>query len=153
MQTLFLLKRGTILFWALWFFFAWLTNVFSFLKHIDWLPITWAFASSNFALVESVLAIYQLPHLSADVLFLGVLGLEALITLLFLIAFFTFKNRHPLPLSWVNRAFTLSAALWALFLVTEEIFIAYMYEQTHLLLFVAQLICLMMISLLPHEKK
>lgn len=148
-QTLHLLKRGILLFWALWFSCAWLSNVFDFLKHLEWVSVYWAFVSGNFTFVQNVLSIYKLPPLVAQILFIGVLLWEGIIAFCFWKAFVRFKN--PINLQWVNRAFMLSTGLWAAFLVTEEIFIAYLYEQPHLLLFLAQLICLLVIHTLPMQ--
>lgn len=149
MQTLHTLKRGILLFWALWFSCAWLSNLFDFLKHFEWISVYWVFVSGNFTFVQNVLSIYKLPPIVAEGLFVGVLLWEGIIAFCFWKAFFTYKNL--INLQWVNRAFLFSAALWATFLVTEEIFIAYLYEQTHLLLFLAQLICLWVIHALPMQ--
>lgn len=151
-NSVYLLKRGTLLFWAMWFSCAWLSNFFDLLKHAEWISPYWTFVSGNFTFVQNVLSIYKLPTVVAEILFVGVLFLEGLIALFFWKAFLTFSPGQPARLIWVNRAFTLSAGLWAAFLVTEEIFIAYLYEQSHLLLFLAQLICLMMIHAIPHEE-
>lgn len=147
MNTLHVLKRGILLFWALWFSCAWLSNFFDLLKHLEWISVYWTFVSGNMTFVQNVLSIYKLPPIVALVLFMGVLLWEGLIVIFFWTAFCRF--RASADLTWVNRAFLWSAALWAAFLVTEEIFIAYLYEQTHLLLFLAQLICLGVIHALP----
>ena len=49
----------------------------------------------------------------------------------------------------VYRAFTTSLLLWGAFLVADEVCIAYPLESTHLRLFVAHLVTLMAIDLLP----
>jgi hypothetical protein len=51
----------------------------------------------------------------------------------------------------VYAAFTASLALWGAFLLADEVFIAYAVAGTHLRLFVAQLVTLLVIELLPGE--
>ena len=51
----------------------------------------------------------------------------------------------------VYSAFTAALLLWAAFLVSDELFIAYALEATHLRLFLAFLVTLLAIVLLPDE--
>jgi hypothetical protein len=44
-----------------------------------------------------------------------------------------------------------SLGLWAAFLVADEVFIAYPVEATHLRLFIAQLVTLLAVEVLPEE--
>jgi hypothetical protein len=48
-------------------------------------------------------------------------------------------------------AFTASLLLWAAFLVADEVFVAYAVAGTHLRLFVAHLLTLLVIELLREE--
>lgn len=140
------LKGGVILFWAVWFSIAFSSNLCDFLKAFNLLPPSWLFASHNYALIQGVVSIYHLPIDIVTFMFVGILGLEFVICLCFWIALFSYRN----GLGWVNKAFTLGVSLWALFLISEEIFIAYQFETGHLILFIAQLVSLIAIHyLLP----
>jgi hypothetical protein len=48
-----------------------------------------------------------------------------------------------------TAAFVVALALWSAFAIADEVFIAYDVEATHLRLFVAQLVSLLAIYLLP----
>ncbi len=48
-----------------------------------------------------------------------------------------------------DAAFVVTLALWGAFVLAEEIFLAYVVEATHLRLFIAQLVTLLVIHLLP----
>ena len=48
-------------------------------------------------------------------------------------------------------AFTASLLLWSAFLIADEVFIAYPLEAPHLRLFVAHLVTLLAIDLLPES--
>jgi hypothetical protein len=146
------LKLGILLFWALWFFLAFLSNFFDLLKHFSLIPHTWMFASNNYSAVVAVLSIYNLPALFIDFIFSCVILFEGVISFVFWTAFFKFKKSSGKKLRWTNSAFMLSALLWALFLLIEEICSAYTYESKHLLLFLGALICLMAIHNLPVNK-
>jgi hypothetical protein len=49
----------------------------------------------------------------------------------------------------VSRAFLVSLALWAAFLLADEICLAYETEATHLRVFMAQLLSCLVLALLP----
>ena len=144
-----ILKRGIILFWAVWFSLATLTNFFDLLKYYHGVSEGWKFVSNNLSLISNVISIYGLSPAASSFFLMGAICLEGIITLLFWIAAFSATQMTPKKSCWVNGAFTLSTFLWALFLVMDEFFIAYPFENTHLPLLVSQLICLLAIHLLP----
>ena len=51
-----------------------------------------------------------------------------------------------------RTAFTVSLALWGVFLLADEIFIAYSIEGTHLRIFAAQLVTLLVMELVPERR-
>lgn len=77
--------------------------------------------------------------------------IQAISALLFFLAFWAFfKKRNAWPL--INIAFGISMALWAIFLIMEEFFIAYSYEGTHIRLLSLELISLCLFHLLHDQK-
>lgn len=143
-----LLKRFLLLFWAIWFTVVFLTNLADAAKGFGLLGESWAFASGNFAFIKETTARYGTPDLVNAVLFAGVIVWEGVAALLFWRVGWTFRGkasgRKPLYL-----AFTASLLLWAAFLIADEVFIAYALTGTHLRLFVAHLVTLLAIELLP----
>lgn len=145
------LKFGIILFWAMWFSLAALSNIIDLFNQLGWIAANWQFISHNFALIQGVVSIYGLPIFIVFVMFIAVIIWECLISVMFWMAakqFYRSASMH-----YTNLAFTLGIFLWAAFLVMEEIFIAYSFEQMHLRLLVAQLICLMAMYLLPEGER
>lgn len=143
------LKTGLVIFWAMWFSMATLTNFMDLLTHLSLLPEHFSFASHNENLMKGIMSLYHLPDSVVLFAFILIITYEFIITCTFWIAAVGFLKSLPSRMALVNRAFTLSIALWAAFMVGEEIFIAYAFEGVHLDLLVAQLICLMAIHLLP----
>lgn len=139
------LKCGMILFWACWFSVAFSSNIFDFLKSLNIMPNDWLFVSHNYSLVAGALSIYHAPEWLAKCIFIGILLFEGVIAVLFWLGFFTHNRSNK----WAHVAFTVSAALWAIFLVSEEVLIAYQFESGHLLLFISQIICLLALHFLP----
>lgn len=143
------LKRGLLVFWALWHSIVALTNVFDALKGLGVLDPGWGFASGNWDFMRSVTAVYATPHALVALLFAGVIAWEALAAVLFWRAFGggmgTARNNRPA----VTGAFVVSIALMAVFILVDEIFLAYDVESTHLRLFIAELVSLLAIVLLP----
>lgn len=148
------LKRGTILFWALWLTVVLITNVLDLLKSFGVLPADWSFASGNYDLVAQTVARYNLGGALVILLFVGVIIWEALAALLLwrgYAAYDTTPDTIHGGLQAVYSAFAVSLALWAAFIVTDEIFIIYDLEGTHMGIFTSQLVTLLAIRLLPDD--
>lgn len=139
------LKSGILLFWALYFSLVTLTNLLDALRAIGALPQGWTLASGNYALLVKVTAVHGTPTVIAGVLFLGVIAWEALAAGFFWRAWATRVRRVT------HIAFTLGLALWAAFVLADELFVAYTLGPTHLRLFGLQLLCLIGLRLLPDD--
>lgn len=148
------IKRGLLLFWALWFSIVLTSNVSDGLKALKALPETWAFASGNYALTVRVTAIYHTPTWMVAILFSGLVIWEGLGAFLFWYSFRQFSGLKGPGLAAVYTAFAVSLALWATFVIADEIFIAYKIanlDGVHMGIFTAQLITLLAVRLLPDE--
>ena len=143
------LKIGLVFFWSLWLSIVFLTNFFEGLKHLGWLPENWKFASQNFQLIQKTMRVYQPPGWLPAVLFIGVILWQALAFLLFWNAFRLLLVSGLSALPQVNTAFAVSLALWAAFMVSDEVFCAYEQQSSHVSLFLAQLLTLLALHLLP----
>ncbi|EKD54654.1 MAG: hypothetical protein ACD_60C00060G0022 [uncultured bacterium] len=146
---LFYIKQIILLFWGAWFFIAFLTNVTDFLMNTETISPT-LFHSGDYSALAKVIHVYSTPHYFLNILFSLDVLIEGTSAFLFLIAALCFWKR---VYSWqtINIAFLISISLWAVFLLMEEIFIAYSYEATHLRLLTSEMISLLMLHLLPHQ--
>lgn len=143
-----LLKRAILLFWALYFTLILASNLTDGLKAMGMLPEWFRFVSGNYRLIAKVTSIYNTPPEIVAVLFVGVLLWEALAALLFWRAFVRFEPQDALS------AFVVGLALWATFIIMDELFIAFEVanlEGSHLNLLSAQFITLLALHLLPDE--
>lgn len=142
------IKRGLLLFWAAWYTLVLATNVCDGLKALGLLTREWAFASGNFAQIGAATAKFALPAALNAVFFVGVLSWQAAAVALFWIAF---ARARATAWKAATTAFAVGLGLWASFVLADELFITYESgaEATHLRLFVAQLVCLLAIHLLP----
>ena len=136
------LKSGVLLFWAAWFTVIVLTNVCDALKAGRALPAGWTFASGNWELMLKVTAVHATPVAIVGVMFLVVIAWEAVAAGLFWRAWLAGGRGGVV-------AFTVSLALWAAFVLADEIFVAYTMESAHLRLFGAQLLSVLALRLLP----
>ena len=144
-----LLKQCLLLFWALWFSVAWLANVCDGLHACHRLGAGWKFVSGNYALLVETTRKYHPPPWLTAVLFVGVLCWEGGAALLFWCAFGAFHGVHQPGAQTLYPAFLVSLALWAAFLLADELCLAYETEATHLRVFVAQLVSLLVLTVLP----
>ena len=141
------LKLGLILFWGAWFSIVFLTNAFSAMKAGGMLPPTWRFASKNDEMVAKAVSIYAPPPWVPRFLFLGVMAWQLLAAALFWYALASSGGAGIVDLDAVNAACGAGIALWAAFMIADEITIKYAMEQPHELLFIAQLASLLVMHL------
>lgn len=142
-------KLALLLFWTAWFAVVFITNAFGGLRAMGMLPGSWKFASSNYEAVVKATAMYRPPPWLPSLLFAGVLLWQLAVAALFAWAAggWLFEGRPD----WraVNLAFGGGIALWAAFMLADEITLKYEFERTHELLFIAQLASLMAMHVLP----
>jgi hypothetical protein len=144
--TLQTLKRGLVFGWAAWLTVVFLTNLFDLLRQLAILPEGWAFASGNFGFIQATTVIYALPDAVNLLLFAGVIVWEGVAALLFWRAFAGYAAGR---LAAVNTAFAVSLALWAAFMLADELLMAYDVEATHMRILTSQIVTLLAIHLLP----
>lgn len=140
-----LLKRGLLLFWAMWLSVVFTTNVLDGAKALGLLDESWAFASGNYAFLCQTTARYGTPSGVNAFLFTGVVCWEGLAAVMFWLAWGEYRGQLLYP------AFGVGLSLWAAFLLADEVCIAYAVESTHWRLFLAQLVTLLAIELLPER--
>jgi hypothetical protein len=141
-------KRLLLLVWAVWLSVVFLSNLADAAKGLGWLPESWTFASGNLHFIRETTARYGTPDAVNGALFAGVVVWEGVATVLFWRAAWAFRG-GGVGREAVYRAFAVSLLLWAGFLVADEVFIAYPLAATHLRLFVAHLVTLLAVELLP----
>ena len=149
MTNLFLLELALLAFWAAWFAIVFLTNLCGAMKAAGALGASWKFASTNFDAVKKAVSIYAAPPWVASFLFAGVVAWQLAAAALFARAFFESAAAGALRIDAADAAIATGIGLWAAFMIADEITLKYAYEQTHELLFVAQVACLVAIHILP----
>ena len=144
-----LFKRGLVLFWAGWLTLVLGSNLFDAFHELGWVGDGFHFVSGNFGLIEETTAIYEFPGWLNGLLFAGVIAWEALGAALLWWAFLRYRDGGTGER--VLIAFAVPLGLWAAFVLADELFIAYQagLEATHLRVFIAQLVTLLVIFLLP----
>jgi hypothetical protein len=144
------LKRSLLVFWAVWLSVVFLSNLADAGKGLGLLGDSWAFASGNFKFIKETTALYGTSDLVNALLFAGVILWEGAAAWLFWWAVWAFRGKKS-GRKVLYSAFTTSALLWGAFCVTDEVLIAYALESTHLRLFIAFLVTLLTIELLPED--
>lgn len=142
--TLTTLKQGTILFWALWLTIVFLSNVVDALKALGVLPRLWTvMISNNYDAIRRMTAKRRVPEWMNALMFGGVIVYQAMMAYLFWRALLVGGEVA------LYAAFGASLMLWAVFILVDELFVEYEIERIHMSLFVAKLITLMFIVLMP----
>jgi hypothetical protein len=149
MTTLFLLKLALLFFWAAWFCVVSVTNLFSALKAAGFVGVAWKFASTNYEAVAKAVSLYGAPSWVPALLFGAVVTWQVAAASLYAWAFCASFAAEAIAATAVNAAFAAGIGLWAAFMIADEITIKYAYEQSHELLFIAQLASLVAMHVLP----
>lgn len=143
------LKRGLLAFWAIWLSVVFAANVFDALKALGMVPAGWSFASGNWGFLVQTTAIHSTPGWLNAILYFGVIVWEGIGAALFWRAFGSAARGVAVDPRAAHPAFTVSLALWAAFMVVDELFIAYVVEAAHMRIFIAQLASLLVLHLVP----
>jgi hypothetical protein len=146
-----LLKRGLLLFWALWLSLVFATNLLDAAKALGVLADSWTFASGNYAFLAQTAARHGTPAWLNAVLFAGVIAWEGIAAALSWRAWHAFRG-EGVGSPAVYAASAAGLSLWAAFVLADEVFIAYAVEATHWRLFIAQLATLLAVELLPEHR-
>jgi hypothetical protein len=136
------------LFWAAWFAIVFLTNVFGALRAARILGPDWKFASKNFESVAKAVSLYSAPAWVARGLFAGVVAWQFAAATLYAVAFAATIGAGSFPMGLLDLAFGTGIALFAAFMLADEITIKYAYEQAHELLLIAQVASLALLHAL-----
>jgi hypothetical protein len=144
------LKRVLLLFWAVWFTVVFLSNLADAGKGLGLLGESWAFASGNLKFIQETTSRYGTPDVVNAGLFAGVILWEGVAAVLFWRAGCTFRGQAS-SRKVVYLPITAALLLWGSFLIADEVFIAYALEGTHLRLFIAHLVTLLALELLPED--
>ncbi|UVT16426.1 MAG: hypothetical protein H8K04_02355 [Nitrospira sp.] len=147
--TLPLIKFGLLSFWGLWFVIVVLTNLCEAMKIFEVLPWAWKFASCNFQPVALAVGEYATPAWIAKALFSGILVWQLGIVILFGWATLSSLEHRTLRWDLVDLAFAAGLSLWAAFMLADEYCRQYEPQRAHVLFFMAQLVTLLTLHLLP----
>jgi hypothetical protein len=143
------LKRGILLFWALWITIVVLMNVADALKALGRLSGDWKLASSNYEAIVRITARYGTPHWIDSLLFIGVMLWEALAMALFWTAFRHYRMGDSIRWRTVYLAFSSLLALFGAFILSDEVFQAFKMEGDHRGISILLLASLLALQLLP----
>lgn len=144
--TLHTIKLALLVFWSLWLSIVFMTNAFEGLILINVLPQSWKFASKNFQSIKEATAKYALTAKWAGILFFGVVIWQAAAAVFFWLAVAGFLRGHTQAL---YSGFFVSLSFWMAIMIADELFKAYEKQISHLLVFSAQLISMLVILALP----
>lgn len=139
------IQSGLVLFWAIWLTLITATNFFDALKQLGVLPDGFTFASYNFALVQGTLAAHGIPVVIAAILFGIVILWELVASGLLWRAWMVMRKGASGTAPEVTRAFFVSLALWAAFLIVTEATVNYLTAETHKGTLIAQLATLLVV--------
>lgn len=144
------LKLGLLLFWSLWFSVVFTTNTFEGLKCLRLLPQDWKFASDNYTAITKATSAYSLPGWLNVLLFFGVILWQGLAVALFWRAFLGSLRAGGVDPGAITTAFAVGLALWAAFMLADEVFCFYEAQSNHMLIFISQLATFLGLYLLPN---
>lgn len=136
------LKQALIFFWALWMTVVVVNNIGDGLRALGVVPPSFPIHSGNYQAMRELMSRRRAPEWATRLLFAGTILWEIAVAYLLWRAVFD-------VFAYALSAFATSLALWAVFMITDEVFIAYDAETVHMRIFTAQLATLLLIILAP----
>ncbi|ARK11121.1 hypothetical protein A6C57_12745 [Fibrella sp. ES10-3-2-2] len=150
------IKAGILLFWALYFSIICVSNSTDALKTLGLLPPDFRFVSGNYNLVSKVVGIYDVTAGLAGLFFAGVILWEGIGAFLFWKALIGTVRQPSLSQSATYLALGVTLGLWAMFIVIDEVFLAYEYpglSATFFSLLLSELGTLILFRLIDQEQR
>ena len=145
------IKRGLLLFWALWHSVVVTTNVLNALQALGILPAGFKFVSGNWEWINHTMNPLGVPIALQAFLFAGVILWELLCATLFVVACARFRNRTLVEEKESLWACAAALALWCAFQVLDEAFLAYDAESVHRVIFIEAILTMIFLQLMPSE--
>jgi hypothetical protein len=141
------IKRTTLLFWAAWLSAVATTNVLNGLRALGALPESFKFVSGNWHWINQVMDPLGVPRRLQAALFAGAIAWEALGATLFWWAVVSYRGRPVVQEKAAVAACGVNLGLWSAFQVLDEVFLAYLPEGVHRVIFVSQIATLLLLHL------
>ena len=145
------IKRGLLLFWALWYSVVVTTNVLNAFQALGILPASFHFVSGNWEWINRTMNPLGVPIALQALLFAGVIVWEILCAILFFAACARFRNRSLAEEKESLWACAVALALWCAFQVLDEVFLAYDPESVHRMIFIETILTMIFLQLMPRE--
>ncbi len=143
-------KRLVVVFWALWWLTAFLTDLIGAMRQLGLVTAAW-FAVTNYADLTHAVAPYDPPGWLPPFLYAGIIGWSFVSTVLLLIAAGTPREPRWRWRRRVDTAFAVSLGLWAAFFLADQIVLKFGYEQNHMVQGGFQLLTWLALYALPDE--
>ena len=145
------IKRGLLLFWALWYSIVVTTNVLNALQALGILSVSFKFVSGNWEWINQTLNPLGVPIALQAFLFAGAIVWEMLCAILFFVACARFRNRTLAEEKESLCACVVALALWCAFQVLDEAFLAYDPETVHRMIFIETILTMMSLQFMLRE--
>lgn len=150
---LFYFKAIILLFWVGWFFLVSVSNSLDFIYHTGFFHYHILFQGDNYERLQHVLHVYDTPIFIVNTLFILDFIIQVICSILFALALYCFWQRNRYKWFFINLAFLISISLWAVFVIMQEVFLAYKVtpgiEHIFMHLALYEMVTLMMFHLLP----
>ena len=143
-------KRLIVLFWALWWLIAFLTDFFGALKETGLYAPYWL-SHTNYPALVAATAPYHPPGWLAPLLFAGIIAWSFLATVFYIIAAATPYHMRDTWRRRVDNAFIVSLGLWLAFFIADQIVFKFALEQNHMVQGAFQLLTWLALYVLPDE--
>ena len=130
---------GLLGFWALYFGIVALSNLADLLRSAHLLPASWRWVSGNLGFMASATGKFGVPAWVNPILLAGVIAWQGLAAVLFWRAARSGRTARP--------PFAVGISLWAVFILLDELLLIFETgaEATHLRLFIAQVLTLVLL--------
>ncbi len=144
-----LINDGIALFWAAWISIVVITNIAAALRVAGLLPATTGLASGNYTAIVKVSDHLSIPHNLDFILFLVIIVWETIAAVLLWRAAIYYLENSSLRVGAADTGLGVLLAIFAAFMLADEVFHAFKVENDHRAIAIFILISLIALHVLP----
>ncbi|CAM2940920.1 hypothetical protein [Legionella worsleiensis] len=146
------LKKGIILFWAIWWMVTFWTDLIGMFSHMSLIQKSWA-PDINYPFLVESLKMYQVSPLFAQLCFAGIMAWSLLSAWAFIRTCCVFNKETACWMKRADTAFIISLCFWLALFLADQLIMKFDLEENHMVQGGFELLTYLSLYILPHHSE
>ena len=147
-----LFKKVIIMFWTIWWIFAFWTDFIGMFAHMNLIHQSWA-PDANYPFLVESLKMYQVNALIPQICFAGILIWSLISSIAFIWTCFALNQEPERWLKRADTAFIISLCFWLAMFLADQLIMKFDLEENHMVQGGFQLLTYLALYILPTGAK